>query len=69
MENIREMSQRIDPATHDQTSKSQQVLEAIANINQVAKQATFHSHELDHVVALLSEQTRTLDSQVGTFKV
>ncbi len=69
METIREMSQRIDSATQDQTCKSEQVVEAIVNINQVAKQTASHTRELDRVVALLSEQTRTLDSQVGTFKI
>jgi methyl-accepting chemotaxis protein len=69
METIREMSQRIDSATQDQTLKSEQVVDAIVNINQVAKQTASHTHELDRVVALLSEQTRTLDSQVGTFKI
>lgn len=69
MENIREMSQRIDAATQDQICKSQLVVEAIININQVAKQTSSHSHELELVVTRLSEQARTLDSQVGTFKV
>jgi methyl-accepting chemotaxis protein len=69
METIGEMSQRIDSATRDQTRKSEQVVEAIANINQVARQTASRSHELDRVVTLLSNQTTTLDNQVGAFKI
>ncbi len=69
METIREMIQRIDSATHDHSGKSEQVVDAINKINQVARQTASSSHELDQVVALLADQTRTLDGQVGTFKI
>lgn len=69
METIREMIQRIDSATHDQSGKSEQVVVAINKINQVARQTASSSQELEQVVALMADQSKTLDAQVGTFKI
>jgi methyl-accepting chemotaxis protein len=69
MEKIRNMIERIDEATREQTQRSRQVVDAVASLRDIAEGNAARTAELDQVVDLLSQQTTTLEEEVGAFKV
>lgn len=69
MEQIRNMIERIDEATREQTQRSKQVVEAVARVKQIAEENAGRTAELDQVVESLTQQTVTLEEEVGAFKV
>jgi methyl-accepting chemotaxis protein len=69
MEKIRNMIERIDEATREQTQRSRQVVEAVSSLRSIAEGNAARTAELDQVVDMLSQQTATLEDEVGAFKV
>ncbi|WP_291316127.1 methyl-accepting chemotaxis protein [Desulfuromonas sp.] len=68
MERIRTMIERIDAATREQTQRSSQVVQAVSSIRSIAESNASRTAEMDQVVDLLSNQTTTLEEEVGAFK-
>ena len=69
METIREMITRIDEATRDQTVRTEETVASVTNIHNIAETTVDKSEELDKVVQLLMNQTDTLNTEMGSFKV
>ena len=69
METIREMITRIDEATRDQTVRTEETVASVTNIHNIAETTVDRSEELDKVVQLLMNQTDTLNTEMGSFKV
>ena len=69
METIREMITRIDEATRDQTVRTEETVASVTNIHNIAETTVDKSEELDTVVQLLMNQTDTLNTEMGSFKV
>jgi len=68
MENIRNMMQQIDQASKDQSTRSQQVVEAVSAVRNVAESNAVRTAELDKVVEDLAEQAEVLEKEIGSFK-
>ncbi|PLX90463.1 MAG: hypothetical protein C0614_00550 [Desulfuromonas sp.] len=68
MERVRNMLQQIDQASKEQSMRSQQVVEAVAAVRKVAENNAARTLELDKVVEDLSEQAKSLDREIGSFK-
>ena len=69
MEQIRNMIERIDEATREQTQRSRQVVDAVAKVKQIAEKNAVRTTDLDQVVESLTKQTTALEEEVGAFKV
>jgi methyl-accepting chemotaxis protein len=68
MENIRNMMQQIDQASKDQSTRSQQVVEAVSAVRKIAESNAARTAELDKVVDSLAEQAEVLEKEIGSFK-
>ncbi|MDT8440166.1 MAG: methyl-accepting chemotaxis protein [Desulfuromonadales bacterium] len=68
MERVRSMLQQIDQASKEQSERSQQVVETVAAVRKVAESNAARTQELDRVVESLTEQARSLDHEIGSFK-
>lgn len=69
MEQIRHMITRIDEATRELTQRSRQVLDGVGSVHRVAENNAGRTAELDQVVETLHRLTRTLENEVGVFKI
>jgi methyl-accepting chemotaxis protein len=69
METIREMINRIDEATRDQSRRTEETVISVTGIHRIAESTVLKSGEMEQVVALLKQQTDTLDQEMGNFKV
>jgi len=69
IEKIRMMIERIDEATREQSQRSRQVVEAVSSIRGIAENNLSRTSEFDQVIEALKSQTKTLENEVGAFKV
>ncbi|NJC88568.1 MAG: HAMP domain-containing protein [Desulfuromonas sp.] len=69
MEQIRQMISRIDASTKELTQRSRQVVEGAGSVHKVAESNASRTAELDQVVETLSRLTRSLEEEVGAFKI
>ncbi len=68
MDRIRDMIERIDEATREQNRRSAQMVEILKSLRSIAENSARRTGELDKVVESVSQQTRTLENEVGAFK-
>ena len=58
-----------DEATRELTQRSRQVVEGVARVHKVAESNASRTAELDQVVETLDRLTKSLEAEVGTFKI
>lgn len=69
MEQIRQMIGRIDAATRELTQRSRQVVDGVGSVHKVAESNASRTAELDQVVEALNRLTRSLEEEVGAFRI
>lgn len=62
------MIERFDEATREQTNRSREVVGAVSSLSAIAENNARRTAELDKAVETISQQSATLENEVGAFK-